>query len=173
MKKHTLTAIAIAIGAGSALAADATPYAKVASLSGVVTVSGKNQMVNAKAGMALQQGSNVMSSITGTATVQFASGCSVFLKPGQMLSVQESACSAIQAKRTSVGVGGSQATGGEGEAIALGLTPLELTALALLSVGVTYDITKNDKNPSTSPTPSPAPSPAPVAPPRPPSLSPS
>ena len=146
MKFKLLALAALVAVSGSALA-ESAPYAKVASVNGLVTVSAKNQMTNVKAGMALAQGSQVLASSTGAANIVFANGCAVFLKPGQAMSVSESECSAINAQCTSVGVASSAATGGFGEAAAgLGLTTAQIAILAAVGVGAVYTITKDDDN---------------------------
>jgi len=121
LMKFKLLALAALVAASGSALADAAPYAKVSSVNGLVTVSAKSQMINAKVGMPLDQGSQIMVSSTGMANIVFANGCSVFLKPGQSMGVSEAECSSINAQRTSEGMASSGAAGGQ-TAAGLGLT---------------------------------------------------
>jgi hypothetical protein len=163
--KSPLIALTLVAAAGAALAQNA-PYATIGTVSGAVTVSGKDLMVTATPGMALKQGTSVVTSNAGTATVLFASGCSVALKPGQMMAVQESECSAIQAKRVGTGAGGSAATGGEGEGTPTGV----LIGVGTVGAIAIYEAFKSDSGTTAAtPTPPGATPPA-VTPPRRPSF---
>ncbi|MEX1167805.1 MAG: hypothetical protein WEK74_13240, partial [Hydrogenophaga sp.] len=147
--KLKLFALAALVAASGSAFADAAPYAKVSSVSGLVTVSTKSQMMNAKMGMLLSEGSQVLVSSTGSANVVFANGCAVFLKPGQAMAVSNAACSAVNAQRTSVGAASSAATGGLGATLsAAGLSGAQITALALLAgaatVATVVEVTKDD-----------------------------
>lgn len=146
--KSQLLALSLVAAAGAAMAQNA-PYATLSAVSGAVTVSGKDQMVTATPGMALKQGANVVTSNAGSATVLFASGCSVALKAGQMLAVQESECAAIQAKRIGGGAGGSAATGGDGEE---GLTTPQLIGLGIGGGLIIHQLTKGKKKTTTTTT---------------------
>lgn len=147
--KSQLLALTLVAAAGAAMAQNA-PYATLSAVSGAVTVSGKDLMVTATPGMALKQGANIVTSNAGSATVLFASGCSVALKAGQMMAVQESECAAIQAQRVRTGAGGSAATGGEGEE---GLTTPQIIGLAIGSGLVIHELTKSKKKTPATVTP--------------------
>lgn len=155
--KHVL----LGLMAATAAAANATeaPYAKVVSVDGKVTVSSKSQMVPASLGMSLAQGASVLPGSGAGVTVQFASGCQLSAKGGQVLTVDESVCSATSAKAQTVkGSAGSMATGGE---IAGVSTPVIVGGVVVGLVAIN-ELTKSDSNPPAS-SPAPAPAPAPVA----------
>ncbi|WP_234264190.1 hypothetical protein [Hydrogenophaga sp. NFH-34] len=140
MKKFAIALMAMA--ASAAVMAESKPYATVTSVSGVVTVADKSQMLNAKPGMVLSQGASVLTGSTGIATVQFASGCAATVKPGQMLAVQEAECSASHARATApmvIGGGSSAATGGEGLS---GMSTGGMIAFGTVSVVALHEITK-------------------------------
>lgn len=138
----------VAIAAASAFAGEA-PYAKVVALSGNVTVASKSQMVPATVGMPLSQGASVLPGSNAKATVLFASGCQASVGTGQALSVDEAACSALNAKaRTVQGSAGSMATGGEG---LTGLsTPTIVVGLVTTAV-VINEVTNNNNNNAPNP----------------------
>ena len=173
--KSQLLALTLVAAAGAAMAQNA-PYATIGAVSGAVTVSSKDTMVTATPGMALKQGQSVVTSNAGSATVLFASGCSVALKPGQMVAVQESECSAIQAKRVrgqfafAGEAAGSAATGGEGEE---GLTNLQLAGIGVGAVLIINELTKSDNNNTTTTPPTETPVETPVVVNKPPSKTPS
>lgn len=137
----------VAVAAATAFAGEA-PYAKVVALSGNVTVASKSQMVPATVGMPLSQGASVLPGSNAKATVLFASGCQASVGTGQALSVDEAACSALNAKaRTVQGSAGSMATGGEG-----GLAALPTGAIVaggVLTLVVINEVTKSDNNTNT------------------------
>lgn len=150
--KPSLVALFVASAAGSALAQQA-PYATIKSVEGLVTVTTNNQLTNAASNMQLPQGAQVLSTTTGKATIQFASGCSVTIQGGQSLDIQETACTAFLAANP--GAAGAGAGG------VSGTTKLLAGAVGL---GLLYNQTRGGNN--TTPTvvlPAPAPSPAPVA----------
>jgi hypothetical protein len=95
--KKALLGLLIASTSG-AVFAQQVPYATVKSVEGLVTVTSGNLFTNATANMALLQGAQVLSTSSGTATVVFASGCTVTVRPGQSLLVQETACTALLAQ---------------------------------------------------------------------------
>lgn len=136
MKSQLLT-LALVAAAGAAMAQN-TPYATVDAVSGAVTVSGKDSVVSATRGMELKQGSNVVTSNAGTVTVKFSNGCTVTLKPGQMLLVQESECAALLAN--------SGAPAGTG-----GLTVPQMVGLGIGGGVVIYELTKSDKKTAATP----------------------
>ena len=106
MKKLAL-ALAITAIAGSAFA---QAGATVTSVNGLVTMSSGNQLVNVTPGMPLPTGGQLLTSGSGSVTVQFASGCTAILAPGQSMPVTEAACAQNVAARA----GGSGAGGGGG-----------------------------------------------------------
>lgn len=167
--KSQLLALTLVAAAGAAMAQNA-PYATIGAVSGAVTVSSKDTMVTATPGMALKQGQSVVTSNAGSATVLFASGCSVALKPGQMVAVQEAECSAIQAKRVRTGAGGSAATGGEGEE---GLSNLQIAGIGVGAIAIVNELTKSDNNNTTTTPPAETPVETPVVVNKPPSKTPS
>ncbi len=147
--KFKLLALAGLVAASGSALAESAPYAKLTSVNGLVTVSANSQMTNAKAGMALAQGSQVLVSSTGSANVQFANGCAVFLKPGQSMAVSNAECSSINAQRTSVGVAAGSATGGMGVSLAAaGLSATQIFVLtavaAAIGVAGLVEIIEND-----------------------------
>lgn len=144
--KNTLIGMVAAAAAVTAFAGEA-PYAKVVALTGNVTVASKSQMVPASVGMSLGQGASLLPGSNAKATVLFASGCQASVGTGQALSIDEAACSALNAKaRTVRGSLGGFATGGEaaeGTLVTVGTT----TYVAVLVGGVlTWQIVENNKN---------------------------
>lgn len=103
MKKLAL-ALAITAIAGSAFA---QAGATVTSVNGLVTMSSGNQLVNVTPGMPLPTGGQLLTSGSGSVTVQFASGCTAILAPGQSMPVTEAACAQNVALRAAGGAGGS------------------------------------------------------------------
>ena len=103
MKKLAL-ALAITAIAGSAFA---QAGATVTSVNGLVTMSSGNQLVNVTPGMPLPTGGQLLTSGSGSVTVQFASGCTAILAPGQSMPVTEAACAQNVASRAAGGAGGS------------------------------------------------------------------
>lgn len=133
--KKTLLALLIASAAGTVLAQQApAPYATIKSVEGLVTVTSGNQLSNATANMPLQQGAQVLSTSSGTATVVFGSGCTVTVQPGQSLLIQETACTAFLAQG-----GGAAATPGL-------FTPTNLV-LGAAGLGLLYDQTRGGGGP--------------------------
>ncbi len=110
--KSPLFALLLATSAGLALAQQGA-YATITAVEGLVTVTSGNQLSNATANMALPQGAQVLSTASGKATVVFASGCTVTLNPGQMLQIEETACTAFLAANPPAaggfGISGTQA----------------------------------------------------------------
>ena len=131
--KHVVLGLMTATAA--AAYAGQVPYAKVVAVDGKVTVSSKDQMLAATVGMPLVQGASILPGSKARATVQFANGCQVSVKGGQMLTVDEAACSMINAKAHTVkGSAQGVATGGEevtGVGIA-GYTALGIVTLVAL-----------------------------------------
>lgn len=108
--KKLLVAMLVASAAGSVMAQQQpAPYATIKSVEGLVTVTSNNQLTNATANMTLPQGADVLSTSSGKATVQFASGCTVTIQGGQTLQIQETACTAFLAANP--GAAGAGATG--------------------------------------------------------------
>jgi hypothetical protein len=105
--KQLALALAITAVAGSAFA---QAGATVTSVNGLVTMSSGNQLVNVTPGMPLPTGGQLLTSGSGSVTVQFASGCTAILAPGQSMPVTEAACQQNVAARA----GGSGAGGGAG-----------------------------------------------------------
>lgn len=139
----------MAVAAAGAFAGEA-PYAKVVALNGNVTVASKSQMVPATIGMPLSQGASVLPGSNAKATVLFASGCQASVGTGQALSVDEAACSALNAKaRTVQGSAGSQATGGEGALVSVGTTTYVVAIVA--GALVIREVTKSDNNNANTP----------------------
>lgn len=96
MKTQLLTlSLLIAATAAVAQTAPAQPVAKIVASEGLVTVGFQNQMSNAAANMPLFEGARVMTTSTGKASIAFASGCRVALKPNEVFSVSESECKAL------------------------------------------------------------------------------
>lgn len=96
--KNSLIATLALVCAGSAMAqAQPAPYAKIVEVEGLVTVTTNNQLSNAVKDMPLEQGGQVLTTSSGSATVEFAGGCKVSLQPGQQLLVEETACRAFLA----------------------------------------------------------------------------
>lgn len=107
--KKLLVAVLVASAAGSVMAQQQAPYATIKSVEGLVTVTSNNQLTNATANMTLPQGADVLSTSSGKATVEFASGCTVTVQGGQSLQIQETACTAFLAANP--GAAGAGATG--------------------------------------------------------------
>jgi hypothetical protein len=135
--KNTLLALVVATSAGAAVAQQ-QPYATIKSVEGLVTVTSNNQLTNATANMQLQQGAQVLSTSSGKATVQFASGCSVTIQGGQSLQIQETACTAFLAANPAAGAG---AAGGMA-------TPTKWL-LGAAGLGLLYDQTRGGGNGAT------------------------
>ncbi|MDO9147223.1 MAG: hypothetical protein Q7U52_06080 [Hydrogenophaga sp.] len=98
MKTCALT-LSLLLAAASAVAqtAPAQPVAKIVASEGLVTVGFQNQMSNAATNMPLFEGTRVMTTSTGRASIAFDSGCRVTLKPNEVFSVSESECKALAA----------------------------------------------------------------------------
>ncbi|MDP2021655.1 MAG: hypothetical protein Q8L16_12230 [Hydrogenophaga sp.] len=105
--KQLALALAITAVAGSAFA---QAGATVTSVNGLVTMSSGNQLVNVTPGMPRPTGGQLLTSGSGSVTVQFANGCTAILAPGQSMPVTEAACAQNVAARA----GGSGAGGGGG-----------------------------------------------------------
>lgn len=144
--KNTLIGMVAAAAAVTAFAGEA-PYAKVVALTGNVTVATKSQMVPASVGMTLSQGASLLPGSNAKATVLFASGCQASVGSGQALSVDEAACSALNARvRTIKGSAGSMATGGEvTEGTLFSVGPTTYTVVAVLAGAIVVrEVTKSD-----------------------------
>ena len=102
--KQLALALAITAVAGSAFA---QAGATVTSVNGLVTMSSGNQLVNVTPGMPLPTGGQLLTSGSGSVTVQFANGCTAILAPGQSMPVTEAACAQNVASRAAGGAGGS------------------------------------------------------------------
>jgi hypothetical protein len=133
--KTSFVALVVAAAAGAAFAQQ-QPYATIKSVEGLVTVTSNNQLTNASANMPLPQGSQVLSTSSGKATVQFASGCTVTIQGGQTLQIQETACTAFLAANP-----GAAGAGG-----AAGLSAPAQWALGAVGLGLLYDQTRGRGN---------------------------
>lgn len=144
MNKYLIAALAIA--ASGAVMAQDKPYATLTQTEGLSTVSLDNQLTNGANGMPLKQGSQLVTSANGNAMVEFASGCSVKIGPGQTLKIEDAECRALLASRAAPVTGASA------------VTPLNV-ALAVGGTTLLYEVTKSDKKTTVATTP-----PAPVKP---------
>lgn len=116
--KQLALALAITAVAGSAFA---QAGATVTSVNGLVTMSSGNQLVNVTPGMPLPIGGQLLTSGSGSVTVQFASGCTAILAPGQSMPVTEAACAQnVAARGAGGGAGGGVFAGGNGLLLAGG-----------------------------------------------------
>jgi hypothetical protein len=129
--KYTLLVIVAATAASGAWAQQ-QPYATIKSVEGLVTVTSGNQLTNATSNMPLQQGAQVLSTSSGKATVQFASGCTAVIQGGQSLQVQETACTAFVASNPAPAAGGMS-------------TPTKWL-LGAAGLGLLYDQTRGNGN---------------------------
>ena len=136
--KTSLVALVVAASASAAVAQQ-QPYATVKSVEGLVTVTSNNQLTNASANMPLPQGAQLLSTSSGKATVQFASGCTVTVQGGQSLQIQESACTAFLAANP----------GAAGAGTATGLSTPAQWALGAAGLGLLYDQTRGRGNGAT------------------------
>lgn len=139
MKTSLVALVAlVAVAAAGAAFAQQQPYATIKSVEGLVTVTSNNQLTNASANMPLPQGAQLLSTTSGKATVQFASGCTVTVQGGQSLQIQETACTAFLA-----------ANPGAAGAGAAGLSAPTQWALGALGLGLLYDQTRGRGNGAT------------------------
>lgn len=129
LMKKLLVALLVASAAGSVMAQQQAPYATIKSVEGLVTVTSNNQLTNATANMALPQGADVLSTSSGKATVEFASGCTVTVQGGQSLQIQETACTAFLAANP-------------GAAGATGMATSTKVLLGAAGLGLLYDRTR-------------------------------
>jgi hypothetical protein len=87
-------------------------------------MSSGNQLVNVTPGMPLPTGGQLLATDSGSVTVQFASGCTAILAPGQSMPVTEAACTQNVASRAAGsgagGSGGGVFAGGNGLLLAGG-----------------------------------------------------
>lgn len=97
MKNHLIAALLLIYGGAALAQAQPAPYAKIVEVNGLVTVTTNNQLSNAVKDMPLVRGGQVLTTGSGTATVEFADGCKVSLQPGQSLLIEETACKAFLA----------------------------------------------------------------------------
>ena len=97
MKTHLLAALLLVCGGAAMAQAQPAPYAKIVEVDGLVTVTTNNQLSNAVKDMPLVRGGQVLTTGSGTATVEFADGCKVSLQPGQSLLIEGTACRAFLA----------------------------------------------------------------------------
>ncbi len=108
------------------------------SVQGLVTVSSGDQLVNGANGVSVFEGSRIVTTSSGGATVVLSGGCSITLAPNQSLLVQAGqSCAALIASVQSVGgsvppavVAGGGAGGGAGMLVAGGVG-LGIVALAV------------------------------------------
>ena len=84
-RKLFALAAAAALACGPAFAADAS-VAQLSAVKGSVMVSQNGKMVSASAA-SLKAGDRVVASANGSASVKFADGCVVALKPASMITV--------------------------------------------------------------------------------------
>lgn len=133
--KKLLVAMLVASAAGSVMAQQQkpAPYATIKSVEGLVTVTSNNQLTNATANMTLAQGADVLSTTSGKATVEFASGCTVTVQGGQTLKIQETACTAFLAANP-------------GAAGATGMATSTKVLLSAAGLGLLYDQTRGGGN---------------------------
>jgi hypothetical protein len=143
-KVFALTAAA-ALVCSPVLAADAS-IAQLGSVSGSVMVSAAGKTAPATAG-ALKAGDRVIASANGKASVKFADGCVVTLKPASMITVgAKSPCASGAGLVSAQSAQPMQVGGISGEALAIG--GFVVVGGALVAVGVN----DNDKdNPTASP----------------------
>ncbi|UCU94189.1 hypothetical protein [Hydrogenophaga taeniospiralis] len=133
--KQLALALAITAVAGSAFA---QAGATVTSVNGLVTMSSGNQLVNVTPGMPLPTGGQLLTSGSGSVTVQFASGCTAILAPGQSMPVTEAACAQNVAAR---GAGGG--AGGSGGGVFAGGNGLLLAGGGVAALA--YNVNQNRK----------------------------
>lgn len=137
--KQLALALAITAVAGSAFA---QAGATVTSVNGLVTMSSGNQLVNVTPGMPLPTGGQLLTSGSGSVTVQFANGCTAILAPGQSMPVTEAACAQNVASRA----GGSGAGGGTGGGFFAGNTGLLLAGGG--TAALVYNVDRNRRAPN-------------------------
>ncbi|MFW5330339.1 hypothetical protein [Hydrogenophaga sp. ZJX-1] len=136
--KQLALALAITAVAGSAFA---QAGATVTSVNGLVTMSSGNTLVNVTPGMPLPTGGQLLTSGSGSVTVQFASGCTAILAPGQSMPVTEAACTQNVAAR---GAGGSgSGVGGGGGGVLAGGNGLLLAGGGVAALA--YNVNQNRK----------------------------
>lgn len=89
---------AASLSMGAAFAAGAAPAAHLSALEGSVMVNQGKSFVPAKLGVELVAGDRVLVLKSGQATVTFADGCAVVVKPGKLVTVaDQSPCASAQA----------------------------------------------------------------------------
>jgi hypothetical protein len=90
-----LMAALAAWSSGSAYAAEAAVNAKLTQVEGSVVMNQGKRFVPAKLGTELLVGDRVLALKTGQATVAFADGCAIQIKPGKSITIEsQSPCSA-------------------------------------------------------------------------------
>jgi len=141
IRKFAAIAAFGAMIAGPALAADGS-VAQLGAVKGSVMVSQNGKMVSASAA-SLKAGDRVVASANGSASVKFADGCVVALKPASMITVAaKSPCAS--------GAGLVSASSGDAQEL-FGLSPLAAgIGSAVVGAGVIVAVVASE-NKTTSP----------------------
>jgi hypothetical protein len=147
-------AVAAALGAGSALAQQQDPVAKLADIEGNVLVSQGDAMVAGSNGQRVAVGTRVVSTAGAKVTINYDFGCDVRLKENERFTVNLGACAALLAQVVPVGpaagaIGGGTiaAAGGTATALPVGAT---MAGVAILGANV-YGAYETFRNRSVSP----------------------